>query len=67
MKVIRKSSDTKFGILEDGYVFTFEGFAYIKIFGDKMGTAVNLDDGGIIHFNEDDLVTPHPNAFLNLE
>ena len=67
MKIARKSSETKFGVLEDGYVFSFEGFAYIKIFGEKEGSAVNLEDGGIIHFNEDDLVTPHPDAFMTLE
>jgi hypothetical protein len=67
MKIVRKSDNTKFGILEHGYVFSFEGFAYIKIFGGKEGSAVNLEDGGIIHFNDDDLVTPHPDAFMTLK
>jgi hypothetical protein len=51
MKIVRKSGDTKFGILEHGYVFTFEGFAYIKIFGEKEGSAVNLEDGVLDNIN----------------
>lgn len=67
MKIVRKSGDTKFGILEHGYVFTFEGFAYIKILGEREGSAVNLEDGDLAYFNDDDLVTPHPDAFMTLE
>ena len=67
MKIVRKSGDTKFVILEHGHVFTFEGFAYIKIFGEREGSAVNLEDGDLAYFNDDDLVTPHPDAFMTLE
>ena len=67
MKIVRKSGDTKFGILENGYVFTFEGFAYIKILGEKEGSAASLENGDLAYFNDDDSVICYPDAFITLE
>lgn len=67
MKVIRKTGNTKFGDLENGCVFTKQGYIYIKSEGEKEGSAVCLESGSLAYFEDYELVIHHPDAFLTLE
>ena len=68
MKVSRSDSSTvKFIHLRRGDVFTYNGSTYMRTNGNRDIAAVNLEEGELTFFNDDDIVTRYPNANLSLE
>ena len=68
MKVSRSDSSTvKFIHLRRGDVFTYNGSTYMRTNGNRDIAAVNLEEGELTFFNDDDIVTRYPHASLTLE
>jgi hypothetical protein len=62
-----ESSTVEFIHLKRGEVFTYVGSTYMRTNGNRDIAAVNLEEGELTFFNDDDIVTRYPNANLTLE
>lgn len=67
MKVSQgESSTVEFIYLKRGDVFKYNGSTYMRTNGNRDIAAVNLEEGELTFFNDDDVVTRYTNANLSL-